>query len=298
MGPMESFAGIEAFARVVETGSFTTAARQLQTAKSSVSETVRALEERLGVRLLHRTTRRVQPTEAGLVFYARCRRLIDEADNARAEAQMLHASPIGKLRIGAPDGFVPRYLLPGLPGFLATYPSIEIEFVESMALARLVDEGLDLAIRVTREPEPGLVVRRIATSEPVVVASPAYLAAHGMPVVPADVARHRCVAFAPMHWRETWLLGEHSVAVRPLLLTHSTESLRAAALAGLGLVVMPDWMVTDALAGGQLVRVLETYAAPKAGIYAVYPTNRLVTPRVRAFVDHLVHDLRARGISR
>jgi DNA-binding transcriptional LysR family regulator len=295
---MESFAGIEAFARVVERGSFTAAAAQLQTAKSFVSETVRALEERLGVRLLDRTTRRVRPTEAGLAFYARCRRLLEEADNARAEAQSLHAAPVGKLRIGAPDGFVSRYLVPSLTGFLGEYPGIEVEFVESMALAKLVDEGLDLAIRIARVPDEGLVVRRIGTSEPVVVASPSYLAAYGAPLAPPDVARHRCVAFAPMHWRESWRLGEHCVPVRPRLLTHSTESLRAAALAGLGLVVAPDWMVRDALAAGSLVRVLEAFPAPTAGIFAVYPTNRLVTPRVRAFVDYLARDLRARGISR
>jgi DNA-binding transcriptional LysR family regulator len=295
---MDKFAGIEAFARVVETGGFTAAAAQLQTAKSSVSETVRALEERLGVRLLDRTTRRVRPTEAGLAFYARCRRLLDEADEARAEAQTMHAAPAGKLRIGAPDGFAPRYLVPALTGFLGAYPGIEVEFVEAMALAKLVDEGLDLAIRITRAPEEGLVVRRIGTSEPVVVAAPGYLAAYGTPTAPLDVAHHRCVAFAPMHWREHWHLGEHRVPVRPRLLTHSTESLRAAALAGLGLVVVPDWMVRDLLAAGSLVRVLEALPAPKAGIFAVYPTNRLVTPRVRAFVDHLARDLRVRGISR
>lgn len=204
---MEKFAGIEAFARVVESGSFTAAAKQLQTAKSSVSETVRALEEALGVRLLDRTTRRVRPTDAGLAFYARCRRLLEEADNARAEAQALHAGPVGKLRIGAPDGFAPHYLVPSLTGFLGEYPGIEVEFVEAMALAKLVDEGLDLAIRITRAPEDGLVVRRIGTSEPVVVAAPSYLATYGTPVQPPDVARHRCVAFAPMHWREscTWV---------------------------------------------------------------------------------------------
>lgn len=294
---MDSFAGIEAFARVVETGSFTAAARQLQTAKSSVSETVRALEERLGVRLLQRTTRSVRPTEAGNAFYARCRRLLEEADNARAEAQALHAVPAGRLRVAAPDGFAPRYLVPSLVSFLAAHPAIEVELVESMALARLVDEGLDLAIRVTRQPEPGLVVRRIARSQTSVVASPGYLAAFGTPSVPEDVARHRCIAFAPMHWRDTWYLGEARVPVQPRLLSHSTESLRAAALAGLGLVVIPDWMVADALAAGQLVRVLEQFSTPAAGIYAVYPTNRLITPAVRTFVDHIVHDLRSRGIS-
>jgi len=295
---MDSFAGMEAFARVVETGSFTAAARLLQTAKSSVSDTVRGLEERLGVRLLERTTRRVRPTDAGTAFYARCRRLLEEAATARAEAQSLHGAPAGRLRIGAPDGFAPRYLAPSIAGFLAAFPAIEIELVEAATPANLVEEGLDLAIRITAEPEPGLVVRRIAGSEVIIVAAPSYLATHGIPAEPEDAARHRCVGYVPLAWRDTWTLGGRRVGVRPALLTHSSETLRAAALAGIGLAALPDWMVPDALAAGFLVRVLAEHAAPRAGIYAVYPTNRLITPRVRAFVDHLVADLRARGIAR
>ena len=294
---MDSFAGMEAFARVVETGSFTRAAQLLQTAKSSVSETVRGLEERLGVRLLERTTRRVRPTTAGSAFYTSCRRLLDAAAEARAEAQSLHAAPAGVLRIGAPDGFAARFLAPSVATFLAVHPAIDIELVEAAAPASLVEEGLDLAIRITATPEPGLVVRRIATSEVIVVAARGYLAANGAPAVPADVTRHRCVAYAPLHWRNTWTLGTHRVPVRPKLLTQSSETLRAAALAGVGLTALPDWMVADAVSAGQLVRVLAEFAAPRAGIFAVYPTNRLITPRVRAFVDHLAGDLRVRGIA-
>lgn len=294
---MDSFAGMEAFARVVETGSFTRAAERLQTAKSSVSETIRGLEERLGVRLLERTTRRVRPTEAGTAFYARCRRILDEAAEARAEAQSLHNTQAGRLRIGAPDGFAPRHLAPAIAGFLAVHPAMEVELVESAAPARLVEEGLDLAIRITANPEQGLVVRRIATSQVIVVAAPGYLAAHGTPGMPEEVARHRCVGYAPLHWRDTWTLGDRQVAVRPRLLTHSSETLRAAALAGIGLTALPDWMVADSLAAGHLMRVLADFPAPGAGIYAVYPTNRLLTPPVRAFVDHLATNLRTRGIA-
>ncbi|WP_395713692.1 LysR family transcriptional regulator [Reyranella sp.] len=295
---MDSFAGIEAFAAVVERGSFTAAATMLQTAKSSVSETVRALEERLGVRLLERTTRRVRPTEAGAAYYAQCRRLLDAAAAARSEAQAAHRHPVGKLRVGAPDAFAERYIVPGLGAFLAAWPTISIELVEAAGAADLVDQQLDLAIRIVEKPEPRLVVRRIATSRIVIVASPSYLAGAGTPRQPRDILAHRLIAFAPLAWRDTWRLGRETIAVQPRLLTNSGESLRTAALAGLGLAPAPEWLVADALVAGRLTRVLTDYEPPSGGIYAVYPTNRLLAPRVRVFVDHIVRDLRARGLPR
>ncbi len=139
-------------------------------------------------------------------------------------------------------------------------------------------------------------MRRLATSRVVVVASPAYLAERGAPAGPGEVAAHRCVGFSPLPWRDTWRIGGEAVPVRPALLTDSAESLRAAALAGAGLVALPDWAVDDALAAGALRRVLAGYETPASGIFAVYPTNRLMAPKVRAFVDHVVAGLRGRGL--
>lgn len=295
---MDSFAGVEAFAAVVERGSFTAAAAALQTAKSSVSETVRALEERLGVRLLERTTRRARPTDAGAVYYRHCRRLLDEAAHARSEARAMHKQPAGRLRIGAPDAFAERYIVPGLAAFLAQYPAIEIELVEAAGAVDLVDQGLDLAIRIVEKPEPRLVVRRIATSRIVIVASPGYLTAAGTPLKPRDVLHHRLIGFTPLPWRDTWRIGKETIAVQPRLLTNSTEAVRSSALAGLGLAVAPEWLVADALVAGQLTRVLADQEMPAGGIYAVYPTNRLLASRVRLFVDHVARDLRARGLPR
>jgi DNA-binding transcriptional LysR family regulator len=295
---MDSFAGIEAFAAVVERGSFTAAAAALQTAKSSVSETIRGLEERMGVRLLERTTRRVRPTEAGAAFYRHCRRLLDDLASARDEAQAAHRQPAGRLRVGTPDAFAERYVLPGLGAFLTRYPTIEIELVEAAGAADLVEQGLDLAIRIVEKPEPRLVVRRIATSRIVIVAAPGYLAAAGTPLNPRDVLHHRLIGFSPLAWRDTWRIGRDTLAVRPRLLTNNGESLRAAALAGLGLAAIPEWLVADALVAGQLTRVLADHETPSGGIYAVYPTNRLLASRVRLFVDHIVRDLRARGLPR
>ena len=293
---METFAGIEAFVRVAESGGSTAAAQALQTGKSSVSETVKALEERLGVRLLDRTTRRVRPTEAGTAFYIRCRRLMDEAENARAEAQALQKAPAGTIRVATPDGFAARYVVPTLPGFCSAYPGIEIELVEGVAVTRMVEEGIDLAIRVVATPEPSLVVRRIASMQVVAVASPAYLAEAGTPRAPADLAGHRCVGFSPLAWRGIWRLGAQEIALRPRLLTNSSESLLAAALAGLGIVALPDWLAGEALREGKLTQVLKRFGAPVTGIYAVSPTRRLITPRIRVFVDHIVRELRSRGL--
>jgi DNA-binding transcriptional LysR family regulator len=295
-GPMRSFLGIEAFARVVETGSITAAAERLQTAKSSVSETVRALEDRLGVRLLDRSARRVRPTEAGQAFYLRCRRLLAEEEAASIEAQAWQSAPAGRLRIAAPECFTARHLMPGLPAFLAIHPAIEVEFVEASASVRLVEDGFDLAIRVAEAPAPGLVVRRLATSRVVIAASPGYLAERGAPASPDEVAAHRCIGFSPLPWRDTWRIGGVSVPVRPVLLTDNGESLRAAALAGIGLVAIPEWAVSDALAAGSLQRVLAGFDTPASGIFAVYPTNRLMAPKVRAFVDHVSAMLRDRGL--
>ncbi len=294
---MDSFAGMEAFVRVVEAGSFTGAAAQLQTAKSTVSDTIRALEERLGVRLLERTTRRVRPTEAGQLFYARCRRLLDEAGTARAEARAFQQTPTGKLRVAVPESFAETYIVPGLAGFLARFPSVVIELEFAARHVRLVEDEFDLAIRIVETPEPTLVVRRIGTSRVIIVASPSYLAAHGTPARPSDLAHHRCVGIAaPLSWHETWRVGEEAVNVQPALLVSTAEALRAAAVAGIGLVPVPNWVVADALAVNQLTQVLPDHQTPSSGIYAVYPTNRLLTPVTRVFVEHIVGDLRAKGI--
>ncbi|WP_426958891.1 LysR substrate-binding domain-containing protein [Muricoccus radiodurans] len=295
---MRAFQGLEVFVRVVETGSITAAAERLGTAKSSVSETVRALEERLGLRLLERGARNVRPTEAGAVLYRRARHLLDEEEAARREVQALGSAPAGRLRVAAPESFVAGHLIPGLPRFLDDHPAVEVDFVEAAGVVRLVEDGFDLAIRVAEAPAPGLVVRRLATSRVVIVAAPAYLDRHGAPSVPGEVAGHRCIGFSPLPWRDTWRLGADTVPVRPVLLTDNAGTLRAAAIAGIGLAAIPDWAVAEDLAAGRLRRVLPDVETPASGIFAVYPTHRLQVPKVRAFVDHVAAHLRAQGLTR
>lgn len=235
---------------------------------------------------------------AGMAFYRTCRRLLDKLATARSAAQAQHASPADTLRVAAPYGFAPRFIVPGLAAFRAAHPAIDIELVESAAAARLVDERLDLAIRIVARPKPNLVVRRIATSQVVIVGAPAYLAAAGTPIQPREIARHALMGYSPLEWRESWRLGKETVKVTPKLLTNNTESLRATALSGLGLAAVPEWLVADALVDGQLATVLAAHPAPAGGLYAVYQTNRLLTPRIRAFVDHLARDLCTRGLPR
>jgi DNA-binding transcriptional LysR family regulator len=297
---MDPFDGLDVFARVVEAESFTRAAAALGVSKSRVSERVAALERRLGARLLDRTTRKLKPTEAGRVFYARAREARAAAEAALAEVQALQTEPAGLLRIAALEVFTGLHLVPAVPSFLAANPLMRIEFVESAAVQDLVAEGLDLAIRVAAEPGPTTVVRRIGTSEPIVVASPAYLAAHGAPAHPAEIARHRTVGFAPLFWGREWRFtgpeGPLTIPVTPALVTSSTETLRAGALAGVGLTVIPRWAVTDVLETGALVRVLEDFPTPTSGLYAVYPSNRLIAPKVRRYVEHVVERMKGAGI--
>ena len=295
---MERLGGIEVFVRVVETGSFTGAAARLQTAKSSVSNTVRALEAQLGVRLLERTTRHVRPTPAGRQFYARARRLLDDVDAAQDEVRLFQSGPSGRLRVAVPESFGERFILPGLAGFLGAFPATTVELISGAIHVRLVEDEFDLAIRMVAAPAPTLVARRIGSQHIILVAAQSYLSAHGVPAAPVDLLRHQCIGMAPpLPWHGGWQIGEKTIAVTPRLTVSTGEALRAAAVAGMGIVAVPDWIVGDALASGQLVCVLKAHVASESGIYAVYPTNRMLTPLVRAFVDHLVRDLRARGVA-
>ncbi|MGE0747540.1 MAG: LysR family transcriptional regulator [Rhodospirillales bacterium] len=289
---MEPLAGIAAFARVVEAGSFSEAARRLRVSKSVVSAQVQRLEERLGVRLLQRTTRRVAATEAGLAYYRRCARILAEAEAGEQEALALHREPRGTLRISAPDTFGWMHIAPALKDFLAGNPGLSVELSLSAAHVDLVGQGLDLAIRIGRLPaDSPVVVRRLADSPLIVCAAPSYLAGRPAPERPADLARHDCLVFSPLGWGGKWGFVAESgvgwVTVSGSLATDSGEVLREAALAGLGIALLPAWAVADALADGALVRLLPRHPLPSSTVYAVYPSNRMMSAKVRAFVTFL-----------
>jgi DNA-binding transcriptional LysR family regulator len=293
---MSRFDEIEIFASVVEAGNITRAAKKRGLSKSRVSEMVMTLEARLGVRLLDRNTRRVSPTEEGAMFYERCRRAIDEVDSGEAEMLARQDVPSGHLRIGSPEGFADRHLVPALAQFLQLYPCMTAELVEDQRSVSLIEQGLDMTVRVVREPDPALIVRRLATSRILICASPALLLQHGIPDTPEAAADLPTIGFSSLSWAREWSLVRGSdartVAVRPLVLCNSTVTLRKAAIAGLGVTAIPQWAVSEELESGRLVRVLQEWKLPESGIFAVYPSNRLITAKVRRFVDILAPLLR------
>lgn len=294
---MSLFSGIEHFIAVVEEGSVTGAARRLGLSKSFVSERVKALEARLGVRLLDRTTRSLRLTEAGEDYYGRAVRAANEAESAVQEAQRFQAEPVGRLRVAVFESFHRIGLSKGLGSFLDANPSLQIEFVEGIASVDLVASGMDLAIRVSPDPQPGLIVRQLGISRVFPVASPAYLERFGPLDHPSQLVRHRVMAFAPLHYDREWRMTVEGrpmgFPVHPRILTHSGESLRSMVLAGVALTALPEWSVADALADGRLVHLLPHFPMAESGLYAVYPSNRLMTPKVKLFVEHLIPHLPA-----
>jgi DNA-binding transcriptional LysR family regulator len=288
---MDPLDGIAAFARVVDSGSFSAAARRLGISKSAVSAHVQRLEERLGIRLLNRTTRRLSVTEAGAAYYRHCARILAEAEAAEQAANALQREPRGTLRISAPDSFGWMHVAPAVPAFLKRYPDLSVEITLSWAHVNLLDEGLDLAIRIGVLENSALVVRKLAPSRLVVCAAPAYLKERGTPREPDDLAKHNCLCTSLLPWGDEWRLvgkrGEVRVAVGGSFRSNNAEMLRAAALDGIGVALLPTWAVAESLRTRALQRVLDAWEPPASTIYAVYPGNRLMSMKVRAFVDHL-----------
>jgi DNA-binding transcriptional LysR family regulator len=256
-----------------------------------VSAHVHRLEERLGIRLLNRTTRRISMTEAGAAYYRHCARILAEAEAAEQAAGALQREPRGTLRISAPDSFGWMHVAPAVPDFLRRYPELSVDIALSPVHVSLVDEGLDLAIRIGVLGDSPLVVRKLAPSRLVACATPAYLTEHGVPREPSDLAKHNCLCTSLLPWGDEWHLagkrGEVRVAVGGSFRSNNAEMLRAAALDGIGIAVLPTWAVTEPLRAGALRRVLDAWEPPASTIYAVYPGNRLMSMKVRAFVDHL-----------
>jgi DNA-binding transcriptional LysR family regulator len=280
------------FARVVERRSFTQAAVALGVSKSAVSERVAALEERLGERLLIRTTRKLEVTEAGLEVYAHAARMVDSAGAATRTA----GAGRGMVRVNAPVTFAAMYLAAPIASFMADHPDVAVDLVLDDRLIDLVEQRTDLAIRISKLRESSLVARRLATTELHVVGAPAYLRQRGTPARPEDLLRHECLRYAVLRPEQEWRLygpnGRIQVPVVGRFTTSTGASLRAAALAGLGLAVLPRFMIHDELRSGALIAVLGEFAPRPLGIYAIQPARRAQPPRIRALVDHLARALR------
>ena len=298
---MNSLAGMRIFARV-EAGGFSAAGRQVGMSPSSVSRRIGELEDDLGVRLFHRTTRKLSLTDAGRLFHQRVVPILIEVDEARLAVSQTDGAPSGILRLAVPASLARLHIAPALKDFRDTYPAIEVVMSVTDAILDLVEGGFDLAIRVGRQRDSSLIARRIGTGRRVVCASPGYLKAAGAPRAPRDLTDHACLTFrshpGSNEWRFRGSDGDSGVRVSGALFANDGQALAAAAVAGLGLVLLPEWLVGPELRAGHLREVLAGYKAVPAEspLYAVYPHQRHLPPKVRAFVDFLVERFAARGV--
>lgn len=288
---MDSLGGMAIFARVVEAHSFSGAAKQLGLSKSAVSKQIGQLEDRLGARLLDRTTRRIALTEVGRVFYEHAARMMAEAQAAEEAVTSLHEMPRGLLRINMPVSFGMSHIVPAVPDFLDKCPEMKIDMTFSDRYVDLLEEGFDLAVRIARLTDSSLIAKRLAPNHTIVCGSPDYLAKHGEPRRPDDLAAHDCLGYTyaadPDHWKFVVDGKPMSVRVGGRLRANNGEALRIAALNHQGLVYSPSFMVGKDIAAGRLRVVLMEYMPDDSAIYAVYPSRRYLTPKVRAFIDFL-----------
>ena len=295
---LDDLVSMAMFARVVEAKSFTAAAASLAVSKSVVSKRVAALEDGLGTRLLHRTTRRLSLTPEGARLYDRCLHMLRDVDAARELVEGAGDEPRGVLRVSTPIVFSDRYLADAVASFVARHPQVSVELSAENSLVDLIADRVDVAVRLSAALESSsLIARRLATAPKVICAAPAYLAARGTPRTPDDLRGHACLRFSPLRAEVEWCFraGRHDlvVPVSGPMSADNTEALRRGALAGAGIIVPPRFSVEDDLAAGRLVQVLEDFPVSPLGIFAVYSRGRFVPAKVRRFVDHVAERLRA-----
>lgn len=287
---------IRTFVRVVETGSFTAVATEQGQSQPTVSRQVAALEAHLGVRLLQRSTRALAPTEEGRAYYAHARGLLDAEEEA-AESVRPGGGARGTLRIAAPLAFARLHLLPRLGAFLADHPGLRTDWLLGDRPVDLVEEGVDMGVRIGRVTDPGLIVRRIGRMRRITVARPDHFDRHGRPARPEDLTRHDCIVYTGLSTLDEWHFtgpdgSPIAVRVSGRVRVSASEAMRAAVLEGLGIAVCPTWLFTDEIETGQLERVLTGFEPAPMPIQVVYPSRRLVPARVRAYADFLQRSFR------
>ncbi len=286
---MDRLSGMEAFAKAVETGSFSSAGEILGLSPQAVGKQVRLLEDHLGVRLIHRTTRRQSLTEAGRELYERVRVILAEVEAVEALAASSQAVPRGQIRVNAPVTFGAYDLARVLPAYLAAHPKVDVALTLSDRKIDLIEEGDEVVFRVGSPVDNGLVARPLRPMDFALCAAPSYLAARGAPRAPAELRQHECLGFAHMATGDQWLFtgpeGPEAVEVSYRLLVNNGQALLTAALAGLGLLLQPTALVRDAVAAGHLVRVLPAYRPVSRPMHLLYAPDRRITPKLRSFID-------------
>ncbi len=272
------------YVAVATLGSFAEAARRLRLSPSAVTRSVADLEDRLGLTLLNRTTRSVKLTDRGRIYLESCRRILDDLDVAERQVRGEDAAPRGLLTISAPVMFGRLHVLPLVTGLLATFPELDVRLALSDRNAHLVDEGVDVAVRIGVLTDSGMVAARLGAVSRVLVASPGYLARRGSPAMPSDLASHDIVAFEAIDATNDWRFGDEAVRLSPRLVVNSADAAIAAAEQGAGVTRAVSYQVQEAIAAGRLVPVLESFSVARLPVQALYPARRAASPNVAAFV--------------
>src|SRR5258708_8431984 len=286
---MDRLAALEIFVRVVDTGSFSAVARHQHIGQPAVSKAVAQLEAWLGVSLLLRSTRSVVPTEAGRIFYERAKRTVEEAEEAVVAARGIACGLSGKLRVSTSVCFGKLHVIPKLSGFLDEHPQLEVELVLDDRHVDLVNEGIDVAMRMGPMPDSNMTARRIAEGRRVVVATPAYLQRHGTPTSRGDLSRQQAIIYSRDVGWDSWTFrkaaAEVSVVLQGRLKVTAAEGLREAVNCDMGLAIASEWNFSPELKSGKVVAILEDWALPTTNLSAVYPTGRLASTKARAFAS-------------
>ena len=285
---MDRMTAMETFVAVVEAGSFSAAARRLNVGQPAVSKSIAQLEERVGARLLLRSTRGLNTTDAGQRFYEHAKVAIDEAEEAEHAARQSSESLSGRLRVSAAVTFARLHILPALKGFLDEHPQLEIDIVLDDRNIDLFEEGMDVALRMGALDDSAMTARRIARSPRFVVGTPAYFAEAGMPATPADLSGHQAIVYSQRGGGESWSFSQNgkevAVVVSGRVRVSAAEGIRTAVLSDMGIAIASQWMFEPELADGTVRAVLTDWQLPPVDLWAVFPSGRRVTSKARAFV--------------
>lgn len=295
--PVDKLNAMAIFVRVVERGSFSAVARELQTSQPTVSKVLRALESELGGKLIARSTRQLSLTDEGQRYYNECRNILSAVESAELSFQSGRESIAGHLRIGSSVSFGRLQIAPRLAPFLRQHPGLTIDLQLSDQNQDLISEGLDVTFRIGELNDSGLIARHLGFTHRVTVAAPAYLQQHGQPHTPQDLRAHNCLQFNLLSSQNLWLYEKegrrHEVRIKGNAQSNNSEAIREMVLAGLGIALSPVWLFSEDLKAGRVTAILSDYVAQSLPMHAVSPANRRQSARVRAFVDYMSQALQA-----
>ena len=288
---MNKFESIRAFTQVIQAGGFAAAARKMGLSRSQVNKLVANLEDNLGVQLLHRTTRKVTPTDTGIAYYERCLNILTDLEEADAAAMQLQTEARGTLRVNAPMSFGVSHLAPAIAEFCHQHPQLQVEVTLNDRFVDPISEGFDVTLRISEEPDTAsLVTHFVVPSQRFLCAAPQYLEKYGIPETPTQLRDFSCLHYGHLPSTHTWIHGTDGAVTIPIsgaLCSNNGEVLRIAALQGLGITLLPAFIVSEDLQQGRLQVVLPEYRAPDISLYIIYPVNRHLSEKVKLFTTFM-----------